>query len=43
MVSTIVQLVGVAVIVAGVALLSIPAAVITAGVGLVLIGLAVAK
>lgn len=43
MVSTIVQLVGVVVIVAGVALLSIPAAVITAGVGLVLIGLAVAK
>ena len=43
MISTILQLVGVAVIVGGVALLSIPVAVIVAGVGLVLIGLAVAK
>ena len=43
MISTILQLVGVAVIVGGVALLSIPVAIIVAGVGLVLIGLAVAK
>lgn len=43
MISTILQLVGVAVIVGGVALLSIPVAVIVAGVGLVLIGLAVAR
>lgn len=43
MISTILQLVGVAVIVGGVALLSIPVAVIVAGVGLVFIGLAVAR
>lgn len=43
MISTILQLVGVAVIVGGVALLSIPVSVIVAGVGLVLIGLAVAR
>jgi hypothetical protein len=43
MVSTILQLLGVALIVGGVALLSIPAAVIAGGLALVLIGLAVSR
>lgn len=43
MFSTIIQLVGVGVVVAGVALLSVPAAVIIGGVALVLIGLAVSR
>jgi len=43
MFSTILQLVGVAAIVGGVALLSIPAAVIAGGLALVLIGLAVSR
>jgi hypothetical protein len=43
MVSTILQLLGVAVIVGGVALFSIPAAVIAGGLALVLIGLAVSR
>lgn len=43
MVSTILQVAGVGVIVAGVSLIWLPAGIIAAGVGLVLIGLAVAK
>jgi hypothetical protein len=42
-VSTILQVAGVGVIVAGVSLIWLPAGIIAAGVGLVLIGLAVAK
>lgn len=41
--STILQVLGVAVIVAGVCLINIAAGVIVAGAGLILIGLAVAK
>lgn len=43
MLATVLQLVGVAVIVGGIALLSIPAAVIAGGLALVLIGLAVSR
>lgn len=43
MVSTILQVAGVGVIVAGVSLIWLPAGIIAAGVGLLLIGLAVAK
>ena len=43
MLSTILQLLGVAVIVGGVALFSIPAAVIAGGLAFVLIGLAVSR
>ena len=43
MVSTILQVAGVGVIVAGVSLIWLPAGIIVAGVGLLLIGLAVAK
>lgn len=43
MLATVFQLVGVAVIVGGIALLSIPAAVIAGGLALVLIGLAVSR
>ena len=43
MVSTILQVAGVGVIVAGISLIWLPAGIIAAGVGLVLIGLAVAK
>lgn len=43
MLSTILQLVGVAAVVAGVLLLSIPAGVIIGGIALVLVGLAVSK
>lgn len=43
MVSTILQVAGVGVIVAGVSLIWLPAGIIAAGIGLVLIGLAVAK
>jgi hypothetical protein len=42
-VSTILQVAGVGVIVAGVSLIWLPAGIIAAGVGLLLIGLAVAK
>jgi len=42
-VSTILQVAGVGVIVAGISLIWLPAGIIAAGVGLVLIGLAVAK
>jgi len=42
-VSTILQVAGVGVIVAGVSLIWLPAGIIAAGIGLVLIGLAVAK
>lgn len=41
--STILQLTGVGLIVAGVCLFSIPAGIVVGGIGLVLIGLAVAK
>ena len=41
--STVLQVLGVAVIVAGVCLLNIAAGVIIAGIGLIVIGLAVAK
>ena len=43
MISTILQVAGVGVIVAGVSLIWLPAGIIAAGVGLLLIGLAVAK
>ena len=43
MVSTILQVAGVGVIVAGISLIWLPAGIIAAGVGLLLIGLAVAK
>lgn len=43
MVSTILQLVGVGAIVAGVCLFSVPAGIIVGGIGLILIGLAVAR
>jgi hypothetical protein len=43
MVSTILQLLGVAVIVSGIALFSVPAAIIAGGLALVLIGLAVSR
>jgi len=42
-VSTILQVAGVGVIVAGISLIWLPAGIIAAGVGLLLIGLAVAK
>jgi hypothetical protein len=42
-ISTILQVAGVGVIVAGVSLIWLPAGIIAAGVGLLLIGLAVAK
>jgi hypothetical protein len=43
MLATIIQLVGVVAIVAGVAILSVPIAIIVGGASLVLIGLAVSK
>ena len=43
MISTILQVAGVGVIVAGVSLIWLPAGIIAAGIGLLLIGLAVAK
>lgn len=43
MISTILQLLGVAVVVGGVAMFSLPAALIVAGIALVLIGLAVSR
>jgi hypothetical protein len=43
MISTILQVAGVAAIVVGVSLFSIPAGFIAAGIGLVLIGMAVAR
>lgn len=41
--STVLQVLGVAVVVTGVLLLSIPAGMIVGGIGLILIGLAVAR
>lgn len=43
MISTILQVAGVGIIVAGVSLIWLPAGIIAAGIGLLLIGLAVAK